>query len=68
VPIDLTDKIVALFAALSDEDIDALPPVQRRRLAEQCRHVAERAQRGIRNGREPGAGILADLKRGARAD
>ena len=66
-PIDLTDKIVALFAALSDEDIAALPPVQRRRLAEQCRHVAERASRD-RIGKQPAAGVLADLRRGARAD
>jgi hypothetical protein len=66
-PIDLTDKIVALFAALSDNDIDALPPVQRRRLAEQCRRVADRAEND-RNGKQPRAGVLADLKRGVRSD
>jgi hypothetical protein len=66
-PIDLTDKIVALFAALSNEDIDALPLVQRRRLAEQCRHVAERAEGG-KPGRQPRAGVLGDLKRGERSE
>lgn len=64
-PIDLTDKIVALFAALSDDDIDALPPVRRRRLAEQCRRVANRAEA---DRKQPRAGVLADLKRGVRSD
>jgi len=64
-PIDLTDKIVALFAALSNDDIDALPPVQRRRLAEQCRRVADRAES---DAKRPEAGVLGDLKRGARSD
>ena len=77
--IDLTDKIVALFAALSDKDIDALPPVQRRRLAEQCRRVADRADvgysvktltraEGDKNGKQPEAGVLADLRRGVRSE
>jgi hypothetical protein len=39
-PIDITDKIVALLAALSRADIEALPPVQRRRLADGCRRAA----------------------------
>jgi hypothetical protein len=64
-PIDLTDKIVALFAALSNDDIDALPPVQRRRLAEQCGRVADRAEA---DARQPRAGVLGDLKRGVRSD
>jgi hypothetical protein len=64
-PIDLTDKIVALFAALSNDDIDALPPVQRRRLADQCRRVADRAEAGAKR---PTVGVLRDLKRGVRSD
>jgi hypothetical protein len=39
-PIDITDKIVALLAALSPNDIEALPPVQRRGLADGCRRAA----------------------------
>jgi hypothetical protein len=64
-PIDLTDKIVALFSALSNDDIDALPPVQRRRLAEQCRRVADRAEVDAKRSR---AGVLGDLTRGMRSE
>lgn len=64
-PIDLTDKIVALFSALSNDDIDALPPVQGRRLAEQCRRVADRAEVDAKRSR---AGVLGDQTRGMRSE
>lgn len=38
-PIDLTDKIVALLVALGPDDVEALPPAERRGLADQCRRV-----------------------------
>ena len=56
-PIAIADKIVALLASLSDEDIQALPQAERRRLADQCRHVTSRAER-----QEPKAGVLAQLR------
>jgi hypothetical protein len=58
-PIAITDRIVALLVTLRDEDLAALPPAERRRLADQCRHVASRADR-----QEPKAGVLAQLRQG----
>lgn len=58
-PIAITDKIVALLVSLSDADLEALPPAERRRLADQCRHVAKRAER-----KAPETGVLADLRHG----
>jgi len=69
-PIALSDKTVALLAALSREIIEALPPAERRRLAAECRRVAaitepaEPAQRAALvppRPRQPG-GVLAALR------
>jgi len=35
-PIALTDRIVALLVSLTDEQVEDLPPVERRRLEDQC--------------------------------
>jgi uncharacterized protein (DUF58 family) len=43
-PIDLTDKIVALLVALGPDDVKALPPAERRRLADQCRRAVTLAE------------------------
>jgi hypothetical protein len=60
-------KIAALFNALTREEVDAMPPVERRRFADLCRHWADFAE--IRP-REvgPQSGVLADLRRGLRND
>jgi hypothetical protein len=63
-PIALTDRIVALLVTLSPADIAAQSPAERRRLADQCRHVAGLAERAD----APKAGVLSDLGRGARAE
>ena len=55
-PIEITDTVVALLTALSRADIEALPPVQRRRLADQCRRAAALAEPAQRR---PTAGVLA---------
>jgi hypothetical protein len=39
-PIGITDRIVALFAGLTREEVDMLPPVRRAQFAELCRHWA----------------------------
>ena len=39
-PIALTDKIVALLCSLTDQQIEELPPAERRRLEDQCLRVA----------------------------
>jgi hypothetical protein len=62
-PIALTDKIVALLVSLSPADIEYLPPAERRRLADHCRHAAELAEPKRAT---PGAGVLVDLRGGRR--
>jgi hypothetical protein len=62
-PIALTDKIVALLVSLTDDQVGALPPVERRRLEDQCLRVMVMCQPGAP---KPRAGVLADLHRGHR--
>jgi hypothetical protein len=58
-------KIAALFHALTREEVDALPPVERRRFADLCRHWADFAEIRPR-ALDSQSGVLADLKRGLR--
>jgi hypothetical protein len=63
------DTIVALCIKLTDADIAALPPAERRRLADHCRHVADRADGSARkapNGKagQP-SGVLFEIGSGA---
>jgi hypothetical protein len=65
--VSVAEKIAALFASLTREEVDAMPPGERRRFADRCRHWADFADirpRAI----EPKSGVLADLKRGYRND
>jgi hypothetical protein len=57
-------KIIALFAAMKDQDLEPLPPATRRRFADICRHWAERAEP---KDSPPRSGVLASLKSGDRA-
>ena len=59
----VVDKIAALFAALTPTDVRALPPAERRRLADLCRHWAGVADRP---NTEPANGVLAQLKADGR--
>jgi hypothetical protein len=59
----LATKVLALLTSLSPADIEALPPFERRRLADLCSHVAELAERNDK----PRAGVLARLGEGERA-
>jgi hypothetical protein len=69
VPIDLSDKIVALLSAMTDADIEALPPAKRRRFGAVCRHAAAVAERCEQSKtRQQEAGVLADLRRGVRQE
>jgi hypothetical protein len=56
------EKTVALLDALTPTDVQALPPAQRRRFADICKHWAALADRAD----VPKAGVLCDLKRGSR--
>jgi hypothetical protein len=60
----LVEKAAAIMESLTFADLVALPPPQRRRFADLCRHLAELAER--RSDWEPKAGVLADLRNGAR--
>lgn len=61
----IADKITALFDVLTREEVDAMPPVARRRFADLCRHWANFAELRPRP-RTPQSGVLADLRRGQR--
>jgi hypothetical protein len=63
----IADKITALFHVLTREELAAMPPFERRRFADLCRHWADLADRHQRP-RETKSGILADLDRGLRND
>lgn len=63
----VADKIAALFNALTREEVDAMPPVERRRFADLCRHWADFAELRPRL-LEPKSGVLSDLERGLRND
>lgn len=60
-------KITALFNALTREEVDAMPPIERRRFADLCRHWADFAEIRPREVK-PQPGVLADLGRGLRND
>jgi hypothetical protein len=61
----IATKVAALLAALRKQDVDELPPVERRRFADLCRHVAKLAEP---EGDPPKDGVLHDLKAGPRAE
>jgi hypothetical protein len=61
----VADKIAALFGALTREEVDAMPPIERRRFADLCRHWADFADLRPQRAR-PLSGVLADLRRGLR--
>jgi hypothetical protein len=59
----LAARVAELLGNLTAADVDALPPIARRRFADLCRHVAEIAERE----QKPKDGVLALLGRGDRA-
>ncbi|HEX5998414.1 MAG TPA: hypothetical protein VFZ16_03290 [Hyphomicrobiaceae bacterium] len=61
----VADKISALFHVLTREEVDAMPPAERRRFADQCRHWACFAEIRPRAS-VPKSGVLAALRRGER--
>jgi hypothetical protein len=62
-PLTRVDRTVALLINLSRADIEALPPLERRRLAEQCKRIVDMAEP-----KPKPQGVLGDLGNGARAD
>jgi hypothetical protein len=62
----VANKIAALFSALTQEELDAMPPAERRRFADTCRHWAERADRAWPTAL-PKGGVVKELNRGDRS-
>jgi hypothetical protein len=59
------EKTIALLGGLTFADVQALPPAQRRRFADMCKHWANLAERHGDTGRK--VGVLSDLQ-GRRRD
>jgi|KBSMisStandDraft_5_1062788.scaffolds.fasta_scaffold3112714_1 hypothetical protein len=64
----ITDQIAALFEGLRTADVEAMPPAERRRFADWCRHWADAAEPRARPAPVSKTGVLHDLKTGARSD
>jgi hypothetical protein len=45
--VPIADKVTALLTALTPADVQALPPAQRRRFADLCRHWAALAEQKV---------------------
>jgi hypothetical protein len=63
--VPIADKIAALFAALTREEVDAMPPAARQRFAQLCQHWADFAKFRPDT---PKSGVLVDLRRGLRCE
>ena len=58
------EKAAALLEAITLAELVSMPPAARRRFAERCLYVARLAEPA----EAPRAGVLADLRRGARPE
>lgn len=55
------EKTIALLGGLTPQDLQTLPPFERRRFADICRHWADLAeQRALNSGAK--SGVLSDLR------
>jgi hypothetical protein len=59
------DQALAILISLTDEQIESLPPAERRRVSDQCMRVAIKC---APLPPEPKAGVLYDLRAGKRED
>jgi hypothetical protein len=55
----IATKVAALLGSIRRQDVEGLPPVERRRFADLCRHVANLAEL---EDTSPKAGILYELR------
>jgi hypothetical protein len=60
--VPVADKILALFEALTPNELDEMQPAHRRRFADVCRYWAERAELAARRVEAPRSGVLAALR------
>jgi hypothetical protein len=61
----IAGKIAALFAALTQDDLDAMPPAERRRFSDLCSHWHRLAEKSPPP--QPKSGVLVLLRRGDRS-
>jgi hypothetical protein len=62
----MIERTIAFLDNLTLEELDRLPPAQRRRFASLCHHWAQLAER--RGEQQPKSGVLSKLKDGERAE
>jgi hypothetical protein len=62
----VVDRIVALFAALDRDEVEALSPHRRATFADLCRHWGDVA--GRRPRQQQRSGVLGDLRQGQRSE
>jgi hypothetical protein len=55
------EKTIALLGGLNPQDLQALPPFERRRFADICRHWADLAEQRAYSS-APRPGVLSDLR------
>jgi hypothetical protein len=66
-PVCVAARIAALLDGLTLAQLELLPPVERHRFAELCRHWHELADRPATSP-APEAGVLSDLRNGQRPE
>lgn len=57
----LANKIAALLTSMTRNQVEAMPPIERQQLADQCRRIAALAEPRT-DGATVGVGVLADLQ------
>jgi hypothetical protein len=60
-PMQAVEHAAALLEALTQADVEAMPPARRRRFAAMCRRAAKMAEPG--EAEHPKSGVLHDLRR-----
>lgn len=56
------DQAIAVLISLTDEQIESLPPAERRRVSDQCMRVAVKCT--LLPNEAPRSGVLLDLRNG----
>ena len=61
----IANRITTLLTGLTRNQVEAMPPVERQQLADQCRRIATLAEQRP-DGASHKSGVLGDLPAGAR--
>lgn len=63
----LANRVTALLTGLTRNQVEAMPPVERQQLANECRRIAALAEPRL-DGSTLKAGVLSRLKDGERSE